>query len=255
MYQEERMLGILQYLREHGRIRVQDICEQFNVSRDTARRDLVKLSEQKLIIRTRGGAVLPTLNQEIESYKERLDLKGESKERIGREAAKWIQDYDTILLDTSTTVQYAAQAITAQNIVAVTNSIDIADILSAKPGVKIHVLGGILHARDRYLYGSETTRKLQEYKVNKFLMGAGGITDEGIFFKSEEDGQVVREMIHRAEQVIVLADHTKFGKPLFYKVCSLDQVDFLIADRIPERWKPVLDRLEIEALETGEGRD
>jgi DeoR/GlpR family transcriptional regulator of sugar metabolism len=253
MYQEERLLGILQYLKEHGRIRVQDICEQFHVSRDTARRDLVKLSEQNLIIRTRGGAVLPTLNQEIESYKERLDLKGEIKARIGREAAKWIKDYDTVLLDTSTTVQYAAQALAAENVMAVTNSIDIADILSTKPRVKIHVLGGILHSRDRYLYGTATTKKLQEYKVNKCLMGAGGITEEGIFLASEEDGQVVREMINRAEQVIVLADRTKFGKPMFYKVCALEQVDFLIADRIPEHWKTMLDSMEVEVVETGEG--
>jgi DeoR/GlpR family transcriptional regulator of sugar metabolism len=242
------LLAILRHLKEHGRISVQEICDMFQISRDTARRDLVKLSEQNAIIRTRGGAVLPTLNQEIRSYKERLDLKSEIKAKIGREAAKHIYDYDTLLLDTSTTVQYAAQSLHAQNVTVVTNSIDIAGILSNKEGIQIHVLGGILHPRDRYLYGAATVSKLADYKVNKCLMGGGGITEEGIFFASEEDGQVVREMIRRAEQVIVLVDRTKFGKPLFYKVCGLEQIDMVITDDIPKKWKNLLQEMEVEVV-------
>ena len=246
MYQEERMMAILHHLKKNRRISVQEICEMFQVSRDTARRDLVKLSEQNAIIRTRGGAILPVLKKEVDSYKKRVGMKSKVKEKIGRKAAEKIQPHDYVLMDTSTTVQYAAQALDIQNVVVVTNSIDIVDILSYKEGVKLHVLGGTFHPHSRYIYGVSAIRNLQEFRVNKCLMGGGGITEDGIFVKDEEDGQVVKEMIACAEQVIVLADHTKFGKQFFYNVCRLEDIDILITDHLPNDWKEFLTKADVE---------
>ena len=82
MYQEERLAAILQYLQDHQRISVQDVVEQFGVSRDTARRDIVKLEEQGEILRTRGGAILPTLSKKSYSYQERMQLDLTGKRRI-----------------------------------------------------------------------------------------------------------------------------------------------------------------------------
>jgi DeoR family transcriptional regulator, carbon catabolite repression regulator len=130
----------------------------------------------------------------------------------------------------------------------VTNSIDIADILSNKERVSIHLLGGIFHAHSRYLYGAGTVRKLQEYHVDKCLMGGGGIAEDGIYFPSEEDGQVAQQMIAQAEQVIVLADQTKFNKKLFFKVCGLDQIDLLITDDVPDEWRERLAEAEVEVV-------
>ena len=246
MYQEERLMAILSHLKKNHRISVQEICEMFQVSRDTARRDLVKLSEQNAIIRTRGGAILPVLEKEVDSYKKRVGQKSKVKEKIGRKAAEKIHPHDHVLMDTSTTVQYAAQALETQNIVVVTNSIDIADILSGKDGVKLHVLGGIFHPHSRFIHGVSAVRQLQEFRVNKCLMGGGGITEDGIFVKDEEDGQVVKQMIACSEQVIVLADHTKFGKQFFYHVCRLDDVDMLVTDRVPDNWKECLEKADVE---------
>lgn len=248
MFQEERLIKIMQYLKEHDRISVQEICELFQVSRDTARRDLVKLSEQNAIIRTRGGAVLPVLHKEIASYNERLDLKSEVKSRIGKEAARFIKQGDYVLMDTSTTVLHAARFLDEKRIVVVTNSIDIADLLANKKQVSVHVLGGIFDVHSRYLYGAGTVKKLQEYHVDKCLMGGGGIAEDGIYFPSEENGQVVRQMIAQAEQVIVLADQTKFNKKLFYKVCELEQIDLLITDDVPDEWQDRLARAEVEVV-------
>lgn len=60
MYQEERMQLIMDHLANSGRISIEEICSIFEVSRDTARRDLIKLEDQDLIVRTRGGALLPS---------------------------------------------------------------------------------------------------------------------------------------------------------------------------------------------------
>lgn len=82
MFQEERMQLIIEHLRKHNRISAEEIVTLFDVSRDTARRDLIKLEEQEAIIRTRGGAILPSPPQEFRSYQERLKYVSEEKERL-----------------------------------------------------------------------------------------------------------------------------------------------------------------------------
>lgn len=84
MYQEERLISIIDYLKEHKRISVDQICSLLHVSRDTARRDLVKLKERGVIIRTRGGAILPTNHDEIKDYSGRLNIVSEEKNMIGK---------------------------------------------------------------------------------------------------------------------------------------------------------------------------
>ncbi|WP_337101873.1 DeoR/GlpR family DNA-binding transcription regulator [Paenibacillus sp. YIM B09110] len=233
MFQEERINAIMDHLKQHQRIDIKDICQQFDVSRDTARRDLLKMEELGLIIRTHGGAVLPTKTKEVYEYKERLMRESDVKREIGRFAASLVKDGDYMMMDASTTVQFAAEHLSAENIVVVTNSIDIADVLSRKKAIRTHLLGGELNARHRFLFGQSTLDKLSDYQVDKLFLGACGITANGLSYPHEEDGVVKREMIKRARQVIVLADHTKFGDQMFFKIADLESIDLLITDQKP----------------------
>ncbi|MBW7457608.1 DeoR/GlpR family DNA-binding transcription regulator [Paenibacillus sepulcri] len=235
MYQEERILAIKAYLEQHQRVSIQDICEIFNVSRDTARRDLLKMDELGIINRTHGGAVLPQKNKEIYEYKERLVRQSGNKRDIGLYAASLIKDGDFILMDASTTVQFTADHLASRDVAVVTNSIDIADALSRKERVRTYLLGGELNPQHRFLYGQSTIAKLSDYQVDKLFLGACGITVNGLSYPHEEDGDVKREMIRRADQVIVLADHTKFGHQMFYKISGLESIDLLITDRQPDQ--------------------
>ncbi|OXM84261.1 DeoR/GlpR family DNA-binding transcription regulator [Paenibacillus rigui] len=236
MYQEERLLGILQYLARHPRINIETICELFDVSRDTARRDMIKLEEQGSILRTRGGAILPTLSSEIANYGERLhdEATTEAKKAIGRCAASLLHDGDYLLLNASTTVAGFAESIQTHGHVVVTNSIDIASTLTHKERVSVHLLGGQLHPEHRYIYGARALEMLREYHVHKLFLGTCGITPDGLMNLYEEEGFVVKEMMRRADQIIVLADHTKFGKRQFHRVAGLNQIDILITDQEPD---------------------
>ncbi|OYD07609.1 DeoR/GlpR family DNA-binding transcription regulator [Paludifilum halophilum] len=233
MYQEERMLAIMDHLKKHQRVSVQELCNLFNISRDTARRDLVRLDQEGAIIRTRGGAILPQLTKEVKGYKERLQAESIEKQEIGRLAASLVQDGDYLIMDASTTVQFAAAYLEAEEVVVVTNSIDIADILTEKEGVDIHLLGGHLHKKHRYVFGASTIEKLADFKVDKVFLGASGITEDGLFYPHEEDGYVIRRTLRCADQVIVLADATKFNRKLFHRVCDLEEIDQIVTDRHP----------------------
>ncbi|MGP0575909.1 DeoR/GlpR family DNA-binding transcription regulator [Paenibacillus peoriae] len=235
MYQEERMLKIVDYLQLHKRISVDDICEFFNVSRDTARRDLVKLEEHQKIIRTRGGAILPSLHHNpIGNYNERLLTLSAEKQAIGQLAANMIRNKDHIILDSSTTVQACAEKINMQECSVITNSINQADVLSGKDGVSIHLLGGRLQKEHRYVYGSSVIATLSHYFVDKAFIGVGGIASHGLSVIHEEDGMLMHQMMKQADQVIVLADHTKFGKKFPYRFAGLSEVNTVITDRMPD---------------------
>lgn len=253
--QEERLVRLMDYIQQHQRITTGTICELFNVSRDTARRDIVRLVENGKVIRIRGGVMLPRLTKEVSGYKERLIMEFSGKREIGQIAAALVKDGDYVIFDASTTVHLAAQCLKVEDVTVVTNSIDVASVLADNDGVTVHLLGGTLNSKHRFLYGSSTLQKLTEYQVDKLFLGACGITADGISYPHEEDGVVKREMIRHADQVILLADSTKFGKRLFHKIAGLESIDMVITDKNPDKeMMQVLNEYDIEVI-VAEGKD
>ncbi len=235
LYQEERMLAILDYLKKNERISVDRICELFHVSRDTARRDLVKLEEEGAVTRTRGGAILPQLRHEIQSYHDRLKVVSKEKQRIGKTAAGYVNSGDIIILDASTTVQSCAEFLIEKQATVITNSIHQADILSNGERLEISLLGGKLEKDHRFLYGSAVVEKVASYNADIAFIGVVGISDQGLTIAHEEDGMVKRKMIQQSKYVIALADNSKFYRSEFFTFAQLDDIDLIITDRMPDQ--------------------
>ncbi|TES51866.1 DeoR/GlpR transcriptional regulator [Halalkalibacterium halodurans] len=253
LYQDERLPLILEELKKHQRITVEQICARFGVSRDTARRDLVKLEEQKVIIRTRGGAILPSAHQEVKGYHQRLETVSKEKKQIGEKAASFIHEGDRLILDTSTTVQALADFFPNVRCTIVTNSINLADLLSAKKHADIQLLGGKLEKKHRYLYGASVIERLRSYYVDKLFLGVVGISEHGLTIAHEEDGMVKRTMLQQAKQKIVLADHSKIGVTDYFKLADLSDIDVLITDRSPPySFHQLLQQHGVELVITGE---
>ncbi|WP_026573688.1 DeoR/GlpR family DNA-binding transcription regulator [Bacillus sp. UNC438CL73TsuS30] len=249
MYQEERLLSIMDFLKENNRISVDQICSLFDVSRDTARRDLVRLEEEKAILRTRGGAILPSVHDEVKNYTKRLKTVSEEKKKIGKMAASLIYPNDRVILDASTTVQACAEQIESIECTIITNSINQAEVLSSNPQINIQLLGGTLQKEHRFLYGSSVVEKLSEYHVDKVYIGVVGISENGLTIAHEEDGVVKRKMIQQAKQVIVLADHTKLGITDFFRFADLQDIDLLITDKTPAKeFRELLSKNNVEIL-------
>ncbi|MCA0972294.1 DeoR/GlpR family DNA-binding transcription regulator [Halobacillus litoralis] len=251
MYQEERLILIMNDLEKNRRISIEQICDQFDVSRDTARRDLVKLEERNAIVRTRGGAILPTKHQEVLDYTHRLETVSDEKKKIGERAASLVRGGDTLILDASTTVQACASALTPAPLHIMTNSIHQAEILSTKPDIDIQLLGGLLQKEHGFLYGTSVIERLRKFHVKKAFIGVVGLSEHGLTIAHEEDGMVKRTMMEQAEQVIVLADHTKFGVTELFQFAGLKDVDLIITDETPSKhMQKVLQDHQVELLVT-----
>ncbi|MNR22237.1 HTH-type transcriptional repressor GlcR [compost metagenome] len=152
-------------------------------------------------------------------------------------------------MDTATTIQYTAEYMSTKNNVVVTNSIDIAGILCDKPNVTTHLLGGELNTWHRNVFGPRTLEMLADLKVDKLILGTCGISSDGLSAPSVDEAYLKLEMLKRADQVIVLADSSKFGKSLFHRICGFEKINVLITDLEPDsKMKDTLIKNEVELI-------
>lgn len=232
MYQEERLLKILEYLNEHNYMSIHDICEMFNVSRDTARRDIVKLINQGTAIRTHGGISLPILKNTIKEYRERVEAYSEEKKGIAKKALEFIEEGKHYFFDVSTIVSFLAQEI-SKSIWVLTHSLDNIEILSEKEEVEVHSIGGCLNKKNRFFYKSDCENYLDRIRFDTAIIGAASITEDGIYYVDEEDALIKQAAIKKSSIVIVLTEYEKFKCLSYYKGVNWDQIDIIITDKTP----------------------
>lgn len=232
MLAEERQQRIAETLRERGTLRVVDLAEQFGVSRETIRRDLAELESKGLGRKVHGGVMLDQPRSAEPPYSDRSVSQVEAKRAIGRAAAAMIQDGESILLDLGTTTLEVARHLRGRrNLTVLTNSLPAAMALVEEPGITVFLTGGQLRPGDLSLSGTRARDALNDFYVDRAVVGAGGISVEtGLTDYHVEESAVRRLMIQRAREVMVVADHTKFGVTAFAAVCRPDEMDYIVTD-------------------------
>ncbi|WP_371361814.1 HTH-type transcriptional repressor GlcR [Sporomusa rhizae] len=249
MYQEERMQAILDYLKQNKRISADEICRLYDVSRDTARRDLVSLADRGAVIRTHGGAILPASHDSCKPYSERIVTDVKEKQHIAACAARLIKQGDCVIFDASTTVLACAELLDDVPFTLITNAINVADVIATKENITLIMLGGRLRHRHRYFYGATTLNTLSECFADKLFIGAAGFSEHGLTVDHDEDAAVIRKMISQAKQAVVLADSSKFGKTCSFKICDLSQIDLVItASNPPDDFADLLAKHNVDLI-------
>ena len=232
MLADDRRRRIYELLREEGSARVSDLSEAFGVSEPTVRSDLERLEEAGLIVREHGGAYLRGMDTLVRTqtldHQENL-LK---KRIIGRRAAEFVVDNDTLILDSgSTTTEMAKHLLERHNLSIVTNALNIALIVGSVPSFTIHVTGGEFKAPTLSLTGEQAATLLSDIFVGKLFLATAGISLEtGLTYPGFSDLPVKRAMIRAAKTVYLLADSSKIGRTAFAALGSLEDVDLLITD-------------------------
>ncbi len=232
MYQEERLLKVLEYLNEHNSMSIHDICEMFNVSRDTARRDIVKLINQGTAIRTHGGISIPILKNTIKEYRERIEAYSEEKKSIAKKALEFIEEGKHYFFDVSTVVSFLAQEIN-KSIWVITHSLDNIEILSEKENIDVHSIGGCLNKKNRFFYKADYINYFDGIRFDTAILGAAAITEDGMYYVDEEDALIKQDAIKKSDIVIVLAEYKKFKCLSYYRGAKWEQIDVIITDKMP----------------------
>ncbi len=250
----ERHQHILKKLNEKGFVKVQELSEELKVSFVTIRKDLKALEERNLLFRAHGSASLvnPYINEKPVQDKEKIHV--EEKQKIAGVAASLLNENDTIIIASGTTVTEFARHIGQFNALTVlTASLNVSIILTRNAQVETIQLGGVVRKSSASVIGSFAEKMLAEFTCNKLFMGVDGIDlTYGLTTTSAMEASLNKSMIEAAQKVIVLADSSKFGRKGFGRICKLDEVDIIITDkRVDDSFKKALEDQGIQVMVAG----
>ncbi|MGY3670853.1 DeoR/GlpR family DNA-binding transcription regulator (plasmid) [Marinovum sp. KMM 9989] len=229
----DRRRQILLELKLRPHVRISDLARQFNVSTETVRRDFGVLSEDGLISRAHGGASAPVQGQ-YPSLDERTAARSEERARIGRKAAELIQEGETVMIDSgSTTIQLArALAVRGTRCTVITNSIPVAMTIGHGAPDVVLCPGEYLPAESAVI-GTETLEFLSRFNVDRCMIGASGLSEEGPSETVRGFAAVKRMMLHRAANRHLLIDARKFGHKGLARVGDMADLESVIVDKRP----------------------
>jgi DeoR family transcriptional regulator, aga operon transcriptional repressor len=241
----ERWNALLDLVGTNGHLTVADAAQALGVSAATIRRDLDQLAEQRMLTRTRGGAVtssqltydLPLLYKTARNAPE--------KQLIGRAAAKLIRPDSTVALNGGTTTVEVARALVnradlrdghaASTMTVVTNALSIASELAVRPQIKLVVTGGVARPESHELIGPLATYVLDDLTFDWAILGVDALDAVvGATAHHEGEASINRLMTQRAQRVAIVADSSKLGKRAFARVCGIQEIDVVVTDAAAE---------------------
>ncbi|WP_375749127.1 DeoR/GlpR family DNA-binding transcription regulator [Vibrio sp. HN007] len=230
MTQEERLIEIEARVRSHGKITIEEICQSYDVSYDSARRDLVKLADRPGILRIRGGAILD--EKKISLAFQYREMENSVKQILAKHSASIINEQDIVFLDAGTTCTAVARYLDYPCRV-ISNSIECLYELSFKKQIKKTILGGSFDDFSHAILGETTTDQIKKYQANKAFIGVSALSEAGITTDSESDANLKKAMASQSTQVICVTESSKFNTQLMYQSCLWSDIDVVITDRRP----------------------
>lgn len=232
--QAERQITIRTILEEENSVQVEDLSRRFQVSKNTIRRDLIILENQGFIIRSQGGAVKVQSPLSPRSFDERQSLNRDSKKRVAQKASELIQDGETIILGSGTSSLELAELLkNRDHLTVITNSLDIARVLSDETKLTLILCGGIFDPQSRSMIGMPAEIFFKDIHVDKLFLSVKALDGEAFYDLNMTETPVKRSMIRTAEELIVLVDHTKMGKKSLSKIENITLIDSIICDELP----------------------
>lgn len=233
MKQTQRHDAIIELVKKQGYVSTEELVEQFAVSPQTIRRDLNDLADQKMILRHHGGAALPSSS--VNTSRTTGSRPRPVKERIARKVASEIPDGATLFIDIGTTPEAVAHALLNHNdLRIVTNNLNVANTLMVKEDFRIILAGGELRSRDGGIIGEATLDFISQFRLDFGILGISGIDSDGSLLEFDyHEVRTKRAIIENSRHVMLVVDHSKFGRNAMVNMGSISMVDAVYTDVMP----------------------
>jgi DeoR/GlpR family transcriptional regulator of sugar metabolism len=251
MFPAQRRREIAKRINENGYVSIAELCEQYRVSEMTVHRDLCSLEEMGRIKKTRGGAISRADISAPVSYRARMAVHEDLKDRIGRKAAEMIHNGETIFLDASTTCMYIAKNLqNVDRLTVYTNGPMVAIELAEKEGVEVYSISGALSKETMALVGPSAENALCALHPDKCFIGALGISlEEGVMDPYFPEASVKRVVVNVSQEVFLVATADKFNQYGPHLTAPLEMIDVIITDGgIEDRYIDAFSKTGIRCL-------
>jgi DeoR family fructose operon transcriptional repressor len=225
----DRKAQILLFIKEKGTASIAEMATEFAVSEMTVRRVLHKLADTGLVIRTPGGAMIAPSGSLEKSFLERSAKMSAAKDAIGREAAKLVQNGETVVLDSGTTTRYLARYLTSKrDVTVVTTSLAVLEELAGSPDVQVRLTGGVYRRSSHDLSGNSVLDTLAGIYADKVFFGAAALSfQKGVM---NFDAEMPRVFLRAARERILAIDSSKIGTEAVYRLCAVEKCDIVVTD-------------------------
>lgn len=228
-----RQREIITRLTEQPTLRVGELAEQLSVTSETIRRDLDELTEQGLISRTYGGAVLRQGAEPVVSQRH-SQLVAE-RTAIAKRATPHLKKSRVLMIGSGATTVHVARriAIDMKNVTVITHSFGVATVLSLNPTITVLMVPGLYHSGEGAMHGPQAIRFLEDFNAEWAIVGASGLSPEGPSDALIEAAEVYQTMIARSERRMIVADASKFDRVFTARYARWSQIDLLVTDKAP----------------------
>lgn len=235
MKQTQRHDAIIELVKKQGYVSTEELVEHFSVSPQTIRRDLNDLADQNIIMRHHGGAALPSSSSVNTPWHDRKAKQTEEKARIARRVAQEIPDGATLFIDIGTTPEAVAHALLDHhNLRIVTNNLNVANTLMVKEDFRIIMAGGELRSRDGGIIGEATLDFISQFRLDYGILGISGVDSDGSLLEFDyHEVRTKRAIIENSRHVMLVVDHSKFGRNAMVNMGSIALVDTVFTDVVP----------------------
>ena len=229
-----RQQTILDIARREGRVLVEPIAEELQVTPQTIRRDLSELCRVRLLQRVHGGAIAYDGVENL-GYEARTKMAAQSKSAIGKATAELIPDDSSLFINIGTTTEQVAMHLMGHlGLLVVTNNLNVVNILRRNESINVMTAGGTVRSEDGGIVGESATRFIDRFKLDYAIVGVSAIEEDGAIldFDSREVC-VTQAIIRNSRSVILVADELKFERKAAVRVCNVAEIDYFITDEKP----------------------
>lgn len=224
-----RRKQIVQIIMEKGHIEVRELADQFQVTTETIRKDLLELDKQNIVKKGHGDATISSTYQE-NTFNMKVHSHEDMKQRIARKAVALVPEEGVVMIDSGTTAMQVAKLLNLRTgLTIITNSLSAAQIL-ANTKNQLLVIGGELRIKSQSFVGSWTSSILANVFADISFIGCDGFNENGPSIRSYRELQIKQLLLSQAQKSVLICDSSKMRLRGLYTFAEYSAFDCLITD-------------------------
>jgi DeoR family fructose operon transcriptional repressor len=248
-FPDDRRNRLLELIRQRGFASLPALAQELGVSESTVRRDLDFLEESGVAQRTHGGVFYTGPSPKLAHFDQRQSLNWDKKRQIAVAASRLIEDNDTVLLDGGSTTYELAQLLVGRPLQVVTNSLPVANLFTSSESTDLIFVGGYVHTKTGVSLGPYANQMLAGLNVRRAVLSVAGASERGFYNSNLLLVETERAMMSSADEVIVVADSTKFSHTSLAHLCNLTDIDMLVTDdELDAAWRERLAAADVRIV-------